>query len=571
MAGGKKNKKQTAKSKTAKKPDYIKIPENLRKRAKLKPNRHTAAQFFQHAKPPPSVGPKEGIGPELLAMDQDLNDMTQWAGGPDMFFDGPLFIGYPELSILATMPEYRRMAEVLATECTRKWIKIECANADDEEKQKKLTDLEATMRRMDIRGAFRRLVELDAFFGRSHLFIDVGTNPDDKEELKTDIGNGYNEATKAKFGGQKDFLRGVKPIEPIWCYPANYNASNPLADDWYNPQIWYCQANQIHTSRLLRFVGREVPDMMKPAYMFGGISLSQLMKPYVDRWISTVQAVADLIVAFSIVGVKTNLSAQLMPDSDIFTRIEFFNDLRNNRGAMVLDKDTEDFFMFNVPLSTLDELMAQMQEHLCSMSGTPVVKLLGIQPAGLNASSEGEMTAWYDWVEAFQEKFCTRHLTSVMDFIQMSMWGVVDPDITFSWNSLRGLDPGEEGRRRKVQAETDQVYIETGVFKHQEIRASRMSDPASPYFGMEEFNETNIDPTAGVDPSGNSAPTDASGQDPDGETRSEPPAPSAKPPRRDGTEGARTRIIGECDLGRASRGGSSESRIKQRMRQKEPA
>jgi uncharacterized protein len=452
-----------------------------------RPGQIRAEQFLAIPKPMPGVIPKGAKG---LAMDEAPGgEVSVWAAGTfaSGWFDGPVFMGYPALSLLAVLPEYRRMAEVLATECTREWIRITAADAKDKVKLDKVTKLNAELERIDLRGAFRRLIELDAFFGRSHLYLDVGADPDDRDELTSSIGNGANQATLVKFKGETGFLRGVKPIEPVWCYPAAYNATNPLKDDWYSPQIWYCQAQSVHVTRLLRFVGREVPDLLKPSYMFGGVSLSQLMKPYVDRWITTVQAVTDIIVSFSTTGIRTNLSSDLKPGApDIFARVEMFANLRSNLGTMILDKDTEEFFQFNVPLSELEALMSKMQEFLCSMSGEPVVKLLGIQPAGLNASSEGEITSWLDWCEAFRMKFCGEHLNTIVDFAQLSLFGEVDPDISWGWINLRSLNPKEETEQRKVQAETDATYIDAGVFDPAEIRQSLMTDPESPYFGLEE-------------------------------------------------------------------------------------
>ncbi|WP_198327721.1 hypothetical protein [Mesorhizobium sp. WSM1497] len=36
---------------------------------------------------------------------------------------------------------------------------------------------------------------------------------------------------------------------------------------------------------------------MKPTYSFGGLSLSQMVKPYVDNWLETRQSVNDIISA----------------------------------------------------------------------------------------------------------------------------------------------------------------------------------------------------------------------------------------------------------------------------------
>lgn len=534
-----------------------------------------AQQAFKIPIPAPGVLPKnlkKGRDP-VFAMDQDAGEISVWAAGTwaSGWFDGPTFMGYPALSLLAVLPEYRRMAEVLATECTREWIRITAADSDNQAKLDKVTKLDTELKRIDVRGAFRRLIELDAFFGRAHLFVDVGTDPDDRPELEKSIGNGRNPTSLAKFKGKTGFLRGVKPIEPVWCYPAYYNATNPLKDNWYAPQIWYCQAQSVHVSRLLRFVGREVPDLLKPSYMFGGVSLSQLMKPYVDRWITTVQAVTDIIVSFSTTGIRTNMSNVLKPGQpNIFERVEMFTNLRSNLGTMILDKDTEEFFQFNVPLSELEALMSKMQEFLCSMSGEPVVKLLGIQPAGLNASSQGEITSWLDWCEAFREKFCAEHLTTIVDFVQLSLFGEVDPDIQWGWINLRSLDPKEETERRKVQAEMDATYIEAGVFDPLEIRQGLMADAESPYFGLEEVTPMGgggEEGSAAVDPAmagefpqldpppGQTALTDQTGQeDPRSARRQGGPRATTRP-----TAPARRDVSPEADQDGARPGREAEA------------
>jgi broad specificity phosphatase PhoE len=152
---------------------------------------------------------------------------------------------------------------------------------------------------------------------------------------------------------------------------------------------------------------------------------------------------------------------------------------------LILNKDTEEFFQVNTPLSTLDALQAQLQEHLCSISGIPVVKLLGIQPAGLNASSAGELESWYDWVEAYQESFFTEPLTRVMHFAMLSLWGAVDPEITFSYESLRSDDPVQQANVQKLKAETDDILIASGSISQAESRKRIATDPESGYEGID--------------------------------------------------------------------------------------
>lgn len=437
---------------------------------------------------PPRVVPADVPKSELLANDELVIEANAWAAQQvynGAFFNGVTWLGYTYLSELAQRPEYRRVSEVLATEATRKWIKIQSTSDDKDSNAAKITELTAEMTRLDIQGAFRKMIELDGFFGRAHLYLDTGST-DDRDELTKPMGNGRDAASLNKFRGRKGFLQAVKPVEPVWCYPAKYNANDPLRPDWYNPQSWFCQGKEIHSSRLLSFVGREVPDLLKPSYSFGGLSLSQMAKPYIDNWLRTRQAIADLIWSFSVRGLKTDLSTLMAEDGDqLFRRAAMFANMQTNQGLMMLDNDKEDFFNIVTPLGSLDSLQAQSQEHMCSVVGTPVVKLLGIQPAGLNASSEGELTVWYDWVEAFQEKFITKRLGQVMDWVMLSLWGAVDPDITFAYESLRGLTELELADKRDKEADTDAKYVEMGVLAPPDIRKRLASDPDSPYDGLD--------------------------------------------------------------------------------------
>jgi hypothetical protein len=194
-------------------------------------------------------------------------------------------------------------------------------------------------------------------------------------------------------------------------------------------------SQEIHKTRLLTFISREVPDLLKPAYMFGGQSLTQLMMPVVENWLTTRRAVGEIVKKFSFNLVKLNITEALNSGNaaKLAKRIGLFNQLQNNNGTMVLDKETEDFINVAVPLSGLDQLQAQAQEHMASLSRIPIIKLLGIQPAGLNASSSGELRAFADSIHSYQESFFRQNIKTVLNLVQCSLFGEVDLGITFDF------------------------------------------------------------------------------------------------------------------------------------------
>ncbi len=435
---------------------------------------------------PPSATPSADSDIPKLAMDDNSINTLSWAQNSiqSVFAEGVTFLGYAYLAQLAQRPEYRRAVEIIAEEMTRKWIKLQSIS-DDLDKTDRIKELNDALDKFKVRDRFRKSAEQDGYFGRAHLYIDTGAT-DDPIDLRTDIGNGRNDTSKVKFGKEKGFLRGFRNVEPVWCYPTNYNSNDPLKDDWYRPDMWYVLGKEIHRSRLLKFESREVPDLLKPAYSFGGLSLSQMGKPYVDNWLKIRQGVANIITAFSVFVLKTNMASSLQEGGEeFFERLELFVTNRDNQGVMAIDKDTEDFGNVSAPLGTLDALQSQAQEHMCSVWGIPAIKYLNIQPAGFNASSEGEITVFENTIAAAQERVFRPNLTTVIDFVMLDLWGEVDQEITFKFESLEELDEEKATATRKTEAETDVILIDAGVISPQEVRKRVAADEDSPYSSID--------------------------------------------------------------------------------------
>lgn len=449
---------------------------------------HTTA--FKPYQPAPGVLPRG----KKIAMDDAFQPAINWAGNSLTnlaFNQGYAFLGYPYLAELAQVAEYRLISEVISTEATRKWITMKSSSEQDD-KAEKIKELEKEFERLGVRAAFQTMSMQDGLFGRAHLFLDTGQTSDGKEMI-TPIGDG-GEFTQKKFKGKKGWLRALKSVEPVWTYPMNYNASDPLADNWYRPEVWYVMSKAIHVSRLLTFVAKPVPDLMKPAYSFGGLSLTQMAKPYVDNWLETRQSVNDIIQAFSVMVLKTDMSVMLQEGNGdgLFNRADLFNNLRNNRGLMMVDKNSEEFANVSAPLSSLDKLQAQAQEHICSVSRIPLVKYTGLSPSGLNASSDGEIRAFYDTIHAYQEQFFGPHLTTVFKLAQLNIWGQVDEDLTFDYQPLWEMDEKDIVEMQRAKAETHGIYVDKGAVDAEEVREALADDENSPYLNLNPTDKPDL-------------------------------------------------------------------------------
>lgn len=408
-----------------------------------------------------------------MAMDADLSDVYRYAN--QAYGAHESFPGYPTLVMYAQIAEYRMLSEKTAMAMIRKWIKLRSEGDDD--KTDRIGVINKELERMKVRELFGEVAKHDGWMGRCQLFVDLGVQDGPS------LANALFMDKNVLFGK----LRKFKLIEAMWTYPNDYSASNPMADDYYNPHTWFVMGQKVHSTRLLTFVGRPVPDMLKPAYNFGGMSMSQLARPYIENWLKTRTSVNKLLSNFSTSGIMTNMGNVLAGDDgeDLLYRAQMYTEMKDNQDLLLLDKETEEFFQFNAQLTTIDALQAQAQEHMASVGSMPLVVLLGVTPKGLNASSDGEIRIWYDHVHDMQETLFRDNLTKIIHLIQLSKFGDIDHDITFDFVSLWEQDEVELAANRKSDADAANIYVAMGSVSPEEVRKKLSTDEHSGYNGLD--------------------------------------------------------------------------------------
>lgn len=413
---------------------------------------------------------------EAAEMAMDFNGTSMSAL---TFTEATGFPGFPTLSLLAQLPEYRSMHERLADECIRMWGKVTSSGeADDEHK----AQLEAELKRLDVRAIIRQLVIHDQAFGGGHVYI----------KLKGDEDCRDTPLVLRPYTVRRNALEGFRVVEPYWVTPNFYNSIDPTAADFYKPSSWFMIGQEVHATRLQTIMSRPVPDMLKPTYSFRGVSMSQLAMPYVDNWLRTRQSVSDAVKQYAVSGVLMDLQQSLLPGADVGlrARTDLINAYRDNRNLLALDKATEEFFTVSTPLSGLDALQAQAQEQMSAVCHIPLVVLLGITPTGLNASSEGEIRVFYDYVKGYQQNTLSSLMLNFLRVMQLSMFGEIDEDIGWTWEPLLELTALEQSELRKNDSETDERYVGLGVVAPETIQRRLNADPCSLYSGMLEAGDT---------------------------------------------------------------------------------
>ncbi|TAM15957.1 MAG: DUF1073 domain-containing protein [Pandoraea sp.] len=444
---------------------------------------------------PPEVAPGtvpkgDGAAAPQVAMDSVCDNLAATLGQCGGFnqVSGVDFIGYAALSLLSQHPLIRAMVETLADEMTRKWIEFG-GQGSEESDAKRVQALQASTEKFKLKQAFNRAAKKTGYFGGCMLYIDLGDDtrtPQGLAEVATPITLDPAKIRKGSF-------KGFRMIEPINCYPAPYNADNPLAPDYYQPTAYFVQGRKVHASRLLHFVQNEPPILLKPAYNFFGVPLAQMALDYVDRFDTVRISVAKLIKRFSTSILQTDMSQVLNggnydDTSSLKARALMWSLLGSNEGLLVLDKEMEDFVQVNTPLAGLGDIVSQQLELLAAISRTPAVKLLGISPKGFNATGEYDEANWYDHVSSQQGIVFADNLDRAIKIIQLSETGVIDKDLTHRFVPLHEQTEMEKATVRKTNADTFALYFDRGVLSNEEERVRLAADADSGYDSIDVDN-----------------------------------------------------------------------------------
>lgn len=458
--------------------------------------------------------PPHGVRGAGMAMDSGIGlpaGFDGWAAASvgvleGYIADGLNFQGYPYLAQMAQRAEFRKPVEVIVKECTREWIRLRSKKqGSDKDKterdaaEKRIAELEDAMSDFGVREVAKQQITHALQYGIGAVWADVGN-------LRLD-GTGQDVPLRLRpEGTKKGDLKRFAAVEPIWMTPALYDSSNPLRADFFKPSKWWVQGSQVDASRMSVMVPFPVSDMLKPAFNFGGLSLTQQIKSYVHNFLRLRNSVSAIAANFSKIVLQTNMfgtqqtpvgysgsypapSMGAVDATSVIGRAGLLNATADGQDIFVTDKEDEDVKILATPLSGLSELLAQAQEAQAGMPGIPLVKLFGIQPTGLNASSDGEIRVFYDEIASFQESNVRPTLKWMLDAIQLHLWGEIDPDIDFEFIHLWQMDEKQAAEVEKIKTDIDAVNIAAGKLSPDEARKREAMDDSSIYRNVDLSGE----------------------------------------------------------------------------------
>jgi phage-related protein (TIGR01555 family) len=414
--------------------------------------------------------PPAGVVPDnkVVGDSVDYSYLNGMFSNPDT-----VFMGYAALSNLAQKSENRVACEQSVNEVFRKGFKIK-SNDTESDRSEIIGQLEDAFEKLGVEKHLKRLGFNGEAFGQSHLFVKL---KGDKQELAKEL---MINPTKIKKGD----LEGFRVVEPIWCYPQGYNSMYPLKADFFQPYAWFVLGELVDASRMKQLVMYPVPDMLKPSYNFGGLSLIQMMLPYVNNWESVRDDIPRIITTFRTFIWSTDMETYLQDRSQFEKRLDTLVYGKNNHGVLAVDANMEKLEQMNTSLTGLADLLGQQQKLLCMPSRLSVTSLTGSQPSGMNASGEGESDAQHENIANKQKGAYKPVLDWILKLVCLSEFGDFYEDLYIDFNPLDEMSDKEIAEINKLKADTYSSLVQDGIITPEQANSALASDDDSGFNGI---------------------------------------------------------------------------------------
>lgn len=199
---------------------------------------------------------------------------------------------------------------------------------------------------------------------------------------------------------------------------------------------------RVHYSRILRFIGSDLPYLEKLAETYWGASeiehvFDELKKRDNVSWnIAMLTFMANLRV-YKMEGMEQVLATGSEKVVQVlYNTIQAMNALMNNNSIQIIGAN-DGYESHQYTFGGVGEVYDRFMMDLAGAAEIPVTKLFGRSPAGMNATGESDMQNYYDTIEEKQESSLRPVYDKILPIMIMSELGAIPDDFDYEFNPVR--------------------------------------------------------------------------------------------------------------------------------------
>lgn len=339
----------------------------------------------------------------------------------------------------------RKVVDLPAQDATREW------RAWDDPKVALLEE------KLRVKQAVLRAYKSARLYG--HAGIYVGT---DNRSVSSPMGN--NEVIQSLTVVGHDYLSVSE-----WD-------SDPASSDFGNPKMFTVGSASVHPSRIILFIGEEVPG--DSAVL--GDSVLQSTYEALKNADSVAANVAELVFEAKIDVVKVPGLMQNVGDTEyvdaLNKRIALMMQYKSVNNALLMDSE-EEWSQKQIVFGSLNELLMTAYQITAGAASIPMTRLLGRSASGLNASGNNEIRDYYDTIHGLQTMLIE---PAMLRFDEQLCRNAGVPDADYQWNTLWQMEAQEQANANQANGNAIAALSKASV-----LGTEQLGQIAGRMFGVE--------------------------------------------------------------------------------------
>lgn len=289
-------------------------------------------------------------------------------------------------------------------------------------------------------------------------------------------------------GIKKGSFKGITIMDPYWLTPQfdEETMVDPTNPNFYKPTHYLtAKGDKIHASHFIIIRRKEVPDILKPTYYFGGIPLTQEIYERVYAAEKSANEQPLLLLTKRLNGWKVDLQAFFANPKEYEKRIRNFTDKRDNQGVLIIDHE-DDMFQIDTSLSDLDQVVMSQYKLVAAVARIPVDKLFELNPSGaLSNSGDFNIKNYTQDLNTIQNDLYKPFIDRINEIVMRSYYDRKDR-IAIVFNPTDNPTAQEQSTNVKTEVDTLQALIGNNVITTEEARQKLISDKRNGFSFLDE-------------------------------------------------------------------------------------
>ena len=401
--------------------------------------------------PTPPESPRVSDSAIMMAMDAYINQAARLGAGTNaMTFQGrnPLTrrtMDYMELiSLYRSNWIVQNIVNTIPEDMCNNWYKLQCelspADVELYEKYEESIGLQAQI----LLG-----IEWGRIFGGAAGLVKM--DGDMEAPLDLDL------VMPGDFQGLHivDRWSGITP-EPALCTDI-HDPDFGLPDYYEFHDDMTTKTYRVHHSRIIRFEGRALPYWEKIAEQYWGASELEAIYDDIMRRDAIINNIAELTFKARLLTREIDNLDQILSSRGgvelerFYTIMKAQADALSNQGVLLINKD-EKVQSHQYTFAGLAEIYDNVMMDLAGASHTPVAKLFGRSPGGLNATGQADQEFYDHYIETQNNSVLLPKLNRLVPLVALSAWGEIPKRYKVVFNPVRraGLNDMAQIANRKT-------------------------------------------------------------------------------------------------------------------------